>query len=41
MLYEGFNEAVSSGKIGFRVVDKIEKSYGEVVIEDGVCWIQV
>ncbi|KAJ3054783.1 hypothetical protein HK097_000827 [Rhizophlyctis rosea] len=41
MLYEGFNEAVSTGKIGFRVVDKIEKSYGEVVIEDGVLWIQV
>lgn len=43
MLQEGFNEAVESGKIAFRIVDasKMKSSYGEVVIEDGVLYIQV
>ncbi|OAR03015.1 hypothetical protein LLEC1_06071 [Akanthomyces lecanii] len=42
MLQEGFNEAVESGKIAFRIVDasKMTQSYGEVVIEDGVLYIQ-
>ncbi|KAJ3037525.1 hypothetical protein HDV00_001638 [Rhizophlyctis rosea] len=41
MLWEGFGEAVEKGKVEFRVVDKIEKSYGEAVIEDGVLVLKV
>lgn len=41
MLREGFNEAVEKGEIGLRVVEKLTYgSYNEVVIEDGVCWLQ-
>jgi hypothetical protein len=42
MLREGFNEAVDKGEIAFRVVEKLQKgSYNEVVIDGGVCYIQV
>ncbi|KAJ4159795.1 uncharacterized protein LMH87_007737 [Akanthomyces muscarius] len=42
MLQEGFNEAVESGKIAFRIVDasQMKQSSSEVVIEDGVLYIQ-
>ncbi|XWX01171.1 hypothetical protein V2A60_009197 [Cordyceps javanica] len=42
MLQEGFNEAVESGKIAFRIVDasQMKETYGEVVVEDGVLYIQ-
>lgn len=43
MLQEGFNEAVDSGKIAFRIVDasQMKQTYGEVVVEGGVLYIQV
>jgi len=42
MLQEGFNEAVEKGEIGLRIVEKLEdSSYCEVVVEDGVLYIQV
>lgn len=43
MLQEGFNEAVESGKIAFRIVDasQMKDSYNEAVIEDGVLYLQV
>lgn len=41
MLQEGFNEAVESGEIAFRVVDSLkEKSYSEFEIEGGVFYLQ-
>ncbi|CAK7228419.1 hypothetical protein SCUCBS95973_006876 [Sporothrix curviconia] len=41
MLQEGFNEAVETGIIAFRIVDKLKyASYCEVVIEDGKLYIQ-
>ncbi|ATY63473.1 hypothetical protein A9K55_009044 [Cordyceps militaris] len=42
MLQEGFNEEVASGRIEFRIVDKaqLKESYGEVVVENGVLYIQ-
>ena len=41
MLQEGFNEAVDKGEIAFRIVDKLKYgSYCEVVVEDGVLYIQ-
>jgi hypothetical protein len=42
MLQEGFQEAVEKGEICFRIVDKLTKgSYNEVIIEDGVLYVQV
>ena len=42
MLQEGFNEAVEKGEAAFRIVDKLKYgSYCEVVVEDGVLYIQV
>lgn len=42
LLREGFNEAVEKGEIAFRVVDKLKyDSYCEVVVEDGVLFVQV
>lgn len=41
MLQEGFAESVSKGEVGLRIVPKLVKgSYNEVVIDDGVCYIQ-
>jgi hypothetical protein len=41
MVREGFNEAVEKGEVAFRIVDKLAYgSYAEVVIEDGVCYLQ-
>ena len=41
MLQEGFQEGVPKGEITLRVVDKLVKgSYNEVVIEDGVLYLQ-
>ncbi len=41
MLREGFTEAVDKGEITFRIVDTLKYgSYGEVVIEGGVLYIQ-
>ena len=41
MLREGFNEGVDKGEITFRIVDSLKYgSYAEVVIEDGVLYIQ-
>ncbi|CAK7237013.1 hypothetical protein SBRCBS47491_009832 [Sporothrix bragantina] len=41
MLQEGFNEAVETGIITFRVVDKLKYgSYCECVIEDGKLYVQ-
>lgn len=42
LLQEGFNEAVEKQEIAFRIVDKFKyASYCEVVVEDGVLYIQV
>ena len=42
MLQEGFQEGVDKGEICFRIVDKLTKgTYNEVVIENGVLYIQV
>jgi hypothetical protein len=42
LLREGFNEAVESGEVAFRVVDKLKyDTYCEVVLEDGVLYLQV
>ena len=42
LLQEGFNDVVDKNEVAFRVVDKLErKTYNEVVIEDGVVYIQV
>lgn len=42
MLQEGFQEAVDKGEICFRIVDKLTKgSYNEVIIENGVLYVQV
>jgi hypothetical protein len=42
MLQEGFNEAVDKAQVTFRIVDKLKYgSYGEVVVEDGILYIQV
>jgi len=42
MLQEGFNEAVEKAQVAFRIVDKLKYgSYCEVVVEDGVLYIQV
>ncbi|POR37052.1 Uncharacterized protein TPAR_02755 [Tolypocladium paradoxum] len=42
LLREGVNEAVESGKVAFRVVDegKMEETYNEAVIQDGVLYLQ-
>ncbi|KAK3393360.1 hypothetical protein B0H63DRAFT_406549 [Podospora didyma] len=41
LIQEGFLEAVDKNEIVFRIVDKLKyDSYGEVVIEDGVLYIQ-
>ncbi|OAA56119.1 hypothetical protein ISF_07717 [Cordyceps fumosorosea ARSEF 2679] len=42
MMQEALNEAVESGKIAFRVVDKaqMKETYSEAVIEDGVLYLQ-
>ena len=41
MLQEGFKEVVNKNDIAFRIVDKLEyDSYGEVVVKDGVLYIQ-
>ena len=41
MVQEGFLEAVSTNEFAFRVVDQLKyDSYGEVVIEDGVLYLQ-
>ncbi|CAK7217022.1 hypothetical protein SEUCBS140593_003064 [Sporothrix eucalyptigena] len=41
MLQEGFNEAVETGIITFRIVDQLKYgSYCEVVIEDGKLYVQ-
>ncbi|PKS07129.1 hypothetical protein jhhlp_005729 [Lomentospora prolificans] len=41
LLQEGFNDVVDKNEVAFRVVDKLErKTYNEVVIEDGVVYIQ-
>ncbi|WYZ34295.1 hypothetical protein EsH8_I_000571 [Colletotrichum jinshuiense] len=41
LLREGFNEAVEKGEIHFRIVDKMAYgTYGEVVLEDGVVYVQ-
>jgi hypothetical protein len=42
MMREGFNEAVESGEVVLRIVDKLSKgSYNEVLIENGILYIQV
>jgi hypothetical protein len=42
MLQEGFQEGVEKGEICFRIVDKLTKGgYNEVIIEDGVLYVQV
>ncbi|KAF5587154.1 hypothetical protein FPANT_6999 [Fusarium pseudoanthophilum] len=44
MLQEGFQEAVSTNKIAFAVVDALEikgKSYNESIVKDGVLYLQV
>ena len=42
MLQEGFQEVVTTGEICFRVVDKLAKrTYNELVVEDGVLYVQV
>ncbi|KAH8883563.1 hypothetical protein GQ53DRAFT_698995 [Thozetella sp. PMI_491] len=41
MVREGLNEAVEKGEFAFRIVDKLKYgSYAEVVIEDGVLYLQ-
>ncbi|KAI9894155.1 MAG: hypothetical protein M1814_004009 [Vezdaea aestivalis] len=41
MMQEGFQEGVPEDKIGFRIVEKLEKNtYNECVIDDGILWIQ-
>lgn len=41
MMQEGFLEAVENGVVAFRIVDKLKYgSYCEVVIEDGVLFVQ-
>ncbi|EEU36026.1 uncharacterized protein NECHADRAFT_85382 [Fusarium vanettenii 77-13-4] len=40
VLREGFLEAVEKNTIVFRVVDKIDETYNEYVLEDGVFYIQ-
>ncbi|KAI0190696.1 hypothetical protein EV127DRAFT_388616 [Xylaria flabelliformis] len=41
LLQEGFNDVISKGEVVFRVVDKLVKgSYNEIVIEDGVLYLQ-
>ncbi|KAH6695269.1 hypothetical protein F5X68DRAFT_257950 [Plectosphaerella plurivora] len=41
LVQEGFNEAVEKGELVFRLVEKLQYgSYGEVVIEDGVLYLQ-
>ncbi|KAM0324333.1 hypothetical protein ACHAQA_008114 [Verticillium albo-atrum] len=41
MVQEGFNEAVEKSELTIRLVDKLKYgSYGEVVIEDGILFIQ-
>ncbi|KAI5919420.1 hypothetical protein F4810DRAFT_503392 [Camillea tinctor] len=42
LLREGFNEAVTKGEIAFRVVESLGggRIYNEVVIEDGVLYVQ-
>ena len=40
MLREGFNEAVPTGKIAFRIVEEMKDGQG-AAIEDGVFYIQV
>jgi hypothetical protein len=41
LLQEGFQEAVSKNEVVFRIVDKlIASSYCEVVVEDGILYIQ-
>jgi hypothetical protein len=42
LIQEGFNEGVAKGEARFRIVDKLKyDSYCEVVVEDGVLYIQV
>jgi hypothetical protein len=42
MLQEGFNEGVEKSEVALRIVDKLKyASYCEVVVEDGVLYIQV
>ncbi len=42
MLQDGFNEAVDKAEVAFRIVDKLQyDSYCEVVVEDGVLYVQV
>ncbi|KAI1296995.1 hypothetical protein F5Y03DRAFT_370234 [Xylaria venustula] len=41
LLQEGFNDVIDKGEVVLRIVDKLQKSsYCEVVIEDGVLYIQ-
>jgi hypothetical protein len=40
MLQEGWQEGVPKNEISLLVVDKISKSYNEVVIKDGICYLQ-
>lgn len=41
MLQEGFQEGVPKNEISLVVVDKLAKGgYNEVVLKDGVCYIQ-
>ncbi|KAH7347659.1 hypothetical protein B0T11DRAFT_143395 [Plectosphaerella cucumerina] len=41
LVQEGFNEAVEKGELVFRLVEKLQYGlYGEVVIEDGVLYLQ-
>ncbi len=41
MLREGLAEVLTSKTFKIRVVDKISSGSNEVVIEDGVCYLQV
>jgi hypothetical protein len=42
MLQEGFQEGISNGEICLRIVHKLKKgTYNEIVIEDGVLYVQV
>src|SRR3569833_402990 len=42
MLQEGFHEAIPSGEIVVRIVEKLQNdSYCEAVVEDGVLYVQV
>jgi hypothetical protein len=43
LLYEGFAEQATAGKIVFNVVEKLttDRSYNETVIIDGACVLQV